>query len=95
MNNNNECDMSLELLVLDKIKVALCVPYVPNCKESFKLNIDTYLKDLTEKDYLVIWESEHDKYIRIALSICIRQGKYILNKLVMCNERYEEDREEK
>ena len=43
----NECDMV----------VTLTVPYVPNCKESFLLNLPTYLTEYCFKAGLVIVDS--------------------------------------
>tara|TARA_Y100001938_G_scaffold42195_1_gene58128 strand:+ start:219 stop:419 length:201 start_codon:yes stop_codon:yes gene_type:complete len=42
-NKPNECDMV----------VTLTIPYVPNCKESFLLNISNYLTDDCFRDGLV------------------------------------------
>ena len=56
MKKVNECDMFVSLKV-DNQDVCLSVTSVPNCKESFILNINTYLEDLTIDDDLIIWES--------------------------------------
>ena len=90
MNNNNECDMFVGLNVCNK-DIGLSVTSVPNCKESFRSNMDTYFKDLTEEDYLIVWESNLKKDQRMVRAFLIKQGYYKLNKLVMCNERYVED----
>ena len=99
---NNECDMFVELSVWglketekDGRESCFLVTYVPNCKESFILNIDTYLKDLkSEKDDLIVWESKHKIDRRRAVAWLIKQGNYKLNNLVICNERYSDFRVE-
>jgi hypothetical protein len=47
MSKPNECDMV----------VTLTIPYVPNCKESFLLNLPTYLTEDCFDEGLVIVES--------------------------------------
>ena len=99
----NECDMFVELTIKNAYthedakmhdgKFALTVTSVPNCKESFKLNMDTYFEDLTEEDYLIVWESNLKKDQRMVRAFLIKQGYYKLNKLVMCNERYSDEEE--
>ena len=103
-NKLNECDMFVELTIptfisanssgeLKLRKVALTITSILNCKETFKLNMDTYFEDLTEEDYLIVWESKHKKSERIAFANHIKQGNYILNYLDMCNERYSDEEE--
>ena len=47
MKKPNECDMV----------VTLTVPYVPNCIESFKLNLPTYLTEDCFDEGLIVIES--------------------------------------
>ena len=90
MNKVNECDMFVSLNV-DNQNVCLSVTSVPNCKESFKLNLDQYLKDLTIDDDLIIWESIILNKFTIVNEI--KDKNYKLDKLVICNERHVEERE--
>jgi hypothetical protein len=92
MKKVNECDMFVSLKV-DNQDVYLSVTSVPNCKESFILNMDQYLEDLTIDDDLIIWESIILNKFTIVNEI--KDKNYKLNKLVICNERYTDFREEK
>ncbi len=87
--SNNECDMFVSLKVGNQ-DVCLSVTSVPNCTESFILNIDNYLEDLTIEDGLIIWESINFNKATIVNEI--KDKNYILDLFFICNERYVEER---